>query len=105
MIAYQEWAAIVEKLERETKSHSERFWLPPAGRQGALWRIYRLIRWQVAAAASNSSASPAKILAIKTDATALAQGKSNRKLKPLPPDPFRHQDSAIALLGPILSCT
>jgi hypothetical protein len=26
---------------------------------------------------------------------------SDRKLKPLPPDPFRHQDSAIALQTPV----
>jgi hypothetical protein len=26
---------------------------------------------------------------------------SDRKLKPLPPDPFRHQNSAIALASPV----
>src|SRR3954465_2070049 len=29
---------------------------------------------------------------------------SDRKLKPLPPDPFRHQHSAIALRSPVFCC-
>jgi hypothetical protein len=45
--------------------------------------------------------NPVRFIDAFVDGLDLELRPSNRKLKPLPPDPFRHQDSVIAPAGAI----